>query len=297
MMNRELQQTKGLKFIVSMCKYRANVVVCALVLSFLAMVGCGADTTRASATPLATTTPPATTINITQGDQFAPFILQVTPGTTVTWNNLDFFPHTMHSTPQQSIFLNPALLNLTVASRGTTTFTFIKPGLYDYYDTKAATWSVQDLRVQADAGVPSYPEAMEGVVWVNGPIPGLPKTALNSVPNNHDDFVTDFLAVQPGGTVQWHNYDTDDHFIAPMTGWNGNINPDPAFQLATIHGSDAQPPDGASVTLTFTIPGLYYYYCTAHADVDSTWHRAMADTIASEYPIPMEGFVLVAPSS
>jgi len=60
-----------------------------------------------------------------------------------------------------------------------------------------------------------------------------------------------------------------------------------------IKGTEAAPPTGATIAIPFTTPGLYYYYCSAHADVNVTWHRAQAHKDASEAPIPMEGFVLV----
>jgi hypothetical protein len=48
--------------------------------------------------------------------------------------------------------------------------------------------------------------------------------------------------------------------------------------------------------MVFSDPGLYYYYCSAHASINARWHRAVANTDASEFPIPMEGFILVVPT-
>jgi hypothetical protein len=50
---------------------------------------------------------------------------------------------------------------------------------------------------------------------------------------------------------------------------------------------------GAFVTILFDIPGLYYYYCRNHAEVDPVDHRVTARAMSSEFPVPMEGFVLV----
>lgn len=52
-------------------------------------------------------------------------------------------------------------------------------------------------------------------------------------------------------------------------------------------------PGGETITIIFSKPGLYYYYCANHALVNKDWHRVQAFKQASEYPIPMEGFILV----
>jgi plastocyanin len=46
----------------------------------------------------------------------------------------------------------------------------------------------------------------------------------NVIPNGKDDFTSDFLAIQQGGTVSWHNADTDAHFVSAVPGWSGLIN-------------------------------------------------------------------------
>lgn len=276
---------------------RIPAVMGAAIIAALLFVGCGLTDASNISEPVAPTTVIPNTVTITQGEQFSPYILEVSPGTTVTWHNNDLLPHTMQTSPLTSAFLNPVPLSLQAAAQGATTFTFTQPGLYDYFDPHFATWNTKDQRVQAASQFPSYPEAMEGVIWVKGAVAGLPKQATDSIPNLKDDFVKEFMAVQTGGAVTWHNYDTDKHYVTPVTGWQGDINPDPSFQLHTINGTTAQPPTGGTITVTFTKPGLYYYYCSAHADVDSIWNRAKAHDNASEYPIPMEGFVLVAPSS
>jgi plastocyanin len=92
--------------------------------------------------------------------------------------------------------------------------------------------------------------------------------------------------------VKWHTSDTDKHFVALVYGWSAPINPadiDP-YQ---VKGTKDTPPSGETTAITFHAPGLYYYYCSAHADVNLTWHRAQAHEDASEFPIPMVGFFLV----
>ena len=124
------------------------------------------------------------------------------------------------------------------------------------------------------------------------PIRGLPSIATNLIPNGKDDFTTDLLAITVEGTVSWHNGVTDRHYIDAVYGWSRSINP-VDIGPNQVKGTDDAPPNGGTIAIHFTMPGLYYYYCSAHADVNLQWHRAAAHTDASEAPIPMEGFVLV----
>ena len=74
-------------------------------------------------------------------------------------------------------------------------FTFTKPGLYDYFDNTKAKWVDADQRVKANTGVPNFPLAMEGTIWVQGHLSGLPSSANNVIPNGKDEFTTDFIAI------------------------------------------------------------------------------------------------------
>jgi plastocyanin len=225
-------------------------------------------------------------------DVFDPFILPVQPGVTITFYNADTIAHIMKTTPEQSSYLNRTAFDLTVAPGKSVTLSLTQPGLYHYYDTSVATWSTSYQRVAPDKGVPRYPMDMEGVIWVQGSIAGLPDTALNSVVHLRDWVANNFVAVRTGGTVTWHNYDTDAHFFQTVLGWDAPINPT-EVGISKLLGSDGAPPDGESKSITFTQPGLYYYFCFTHALVDPVLLRVYARSYASEYPIPMEGFVLV----
>lgn len=255
------------------------------------MVSCGGATSSGSKS--IHTSPRVASVTIPQGQEvFSPFILTVQPNTIVTWQNNDSIPHTIMTTWDQSNFLNPQAFALNAAASQKVSFTFTKPGLYDYFDNSQAIWDKTDDRVSAKKGVSNYPLAMEGIIWVQGHITGLPSSATNAIPNGKDDFRTDFLAITQGGAVSWHNGDTDKHFIDQVYGWSGSSNP---IDLGNnpIEGTDGAPPHGGTITLHFNMPGLYYYYCAAHADVNLQWHRVAAHKDASEAPIPMEGFVLV----
>jgi len=132
---------------------------------------------------------------------------------------------------------------------------------------------------------------MEGIIWVQGQIANLPSTNLNFVLKGHDDFAYEFLAVTRDGAVTWHNLDTDAHFVGEVAGWASPVNP-ADIGLYRLSGTDSVG-GGESTTILFHAPGLYYYYCRNHDDVDPVDHRVIALAMASEFPIPMEGFVLV----
>ena len=262
-----------------------------VVLGSLLLVSCGSATSSGSATIHAA--PPVASVTIPRGQEvFSPFILTVQANTMVTWQNNDTVAHTLMTTWDQSTFLNPQAFALHAEAGQNVSFTFTRPGLYDYFDNSQAIWNKTDDRVAAEKGRPNFPLSMEGIVWVQGHISGLPSSATNSIPNGKDVFTMDFLAITVGGTVSWQNRDTDMHYIDSVYGWSKPINP-VDIGPNQVKGTDDAPPKGGSITIHFTIPGLYYYYCSAHADVNLQWHRPAARKDASEAPIPMEGFVLV----
>jgi plastocyanin len=266
-------------------------ILCSIALvGVVLLAGCGRLTHQA--THQAT----SASVAIPQGqDMFTPFIQVTRPNVPVTWRNDDGMAHVIKTTPSTSAFLNPDPFAFTVPAHGSATLTFSQPGMYDYYDSTKASWDGDDNRVAADEGVPNFPMAMEGVIWVQGSIKGLSTSASNVIPAGKDDFASDFLAIPVGGSVSWQNSDTDKHTVTQVVGWSGSINP-ATLTVNVINGTTDAPPSGETKTATFTTPGLYYYYCAAHATVQTKWHRASAMKDASEAPIPMEGFVLVVPA-
>jgi plastocyanin len=238
----------------------------------------------------------ANTVTIPHGeDIFDPFILPVQPSVTMTWHNADTVAHTMVTTPEQNAFLNPQTFSLNVAPGQDATLTLTKPGVYYYYDQNEGSWSASYQRVMPNKGLPKYPIAMEGIIWVQGSIPNLPASVQNSVVHLRDEIATFVVAVRTGGTVSWQNHDTDPHYFMTVLGWDAPINP-VEVGLDNLLGEDAMPPDGQTKSITFTKPGLYYYFCFTHATVDPVLLRVYARPMASEYPIAMEGFVLVTNS-
>jgi plastocyanin len=276
--------------------FRLSYKLATMGLGMMLLIACGSPSSGGTSTSNSAPTPHTALVAIPSGQElFAPFILVVQPGTQVTWQNNDSTDHAIASTPDRNAFLNPQIFSLVAASGQNVSLTFTKPGIYDYFDKTQATWDATDQRVQANKDEPNFPLAMEGIIWVQGPLSSLPSAAANVIPGGKDDFTTDFLAIHRKGTVSWHNSDTDVHFVGQVAGWSAPINP-VAIGNNQLNGTDAAPPHGATKTMTYTTPGLYYYYCSAHADVNMQWHRVQAHPSASEYPIPMEGFLLVVGS-
>jgi plastocyanin len=222
---------------------------------------------------------------------FEPFILPVELGTTVTWQNNDAHAHPFTTTADHNTFLNRQSFSFNVAAGKSVRFTFTRPGLYHYFETRLDSWNSAFSRVVAGAKKVNYPLAMDGIIWVQGPIANLPSTTLNYVLKGHDDFAYEFLAVRRDGVVTWHNLDADAHFVGPVSGWPYPLNP-ADFGSYRLSGTDAMP-GGEFTSVLFHTPGLYYYYCRNHDQVDAVDNRVYPLAVASDFPIPMEGFVLV----
>jgi plastocyanin len=260
--------------------------------SILSTASCiSSSPTRESRTPTAKTTLQASVTIPRAQDLFEPFILAIAPHTLVTWQNNDTITHRFTTTPDHKTFLNPQSFSLTLVAGKSIQFTFTQPGLYHYYDTAAATWNTTFSRVAATKGTPHFPLAMDAVIWVRGPISGLPSTAINHIPEGHDEFASEFIAISSPGAASWHNFDEDPHFFGIVPNWPAPINPVDVGLYRMAGTQDV--PGGQTVTILFNMPGLYYYYCRNHDVIDVTTNRARPLTKASEYPLPMEGFVLV----
>lgn len=265
-------------------------LVLGLVLGNTILANRNNNSTNASAP--ASKPPSVATVTIPQGqDMFDPFILPVQLNTTVIWQNNDLVSHTIMTAPDQTPFLNIQAFSLNAGADQSVKFKFTKPGLYHYYDDTMAAWDTATSRVKANKGVPNYPLAMDGVIWVQGFIGDLPSGATNRIPAGHDDFATEFVAITDIGTISFHNFDEDPHFVTLVPGLPAPINP-VSIGINRIGGTQDFP-GGENITLIFSKPGLYYYYCANHSLVNKDWHRAQAFKLASEFPVPMEGFILV----
>jgi len=275
--------------------YPSNLLAIFVLGSILSTASCtSSSSTREGGTPTTKTTLRGSVTIPRAQDLFEPFILAIGPHTLVTWRNDDTITHRFTTTPDHKTFLNPQSFSFTIAAGKSIQFTFTQPGLYHYYDTVAATWNTDFSRVAARKGTPRFPLAMDAVIWVQGPVSGLPTATINHIPVSHDEFTSEFIAISSPGAASWHNFDEDPHFFGIVPNWPAPINPVDVGLYRMAGTQDV--PGGQTVTILFNTPGLYYYYCRNHDSIDVTTKRALPLTKASDYPLPMEGFVLVVGS-
>lgn len=103
------------------------------------------------------------------------------------------------------------------------------------------------------------------------------------IPNN-DMFAPYIAQLNAGDTVTWVNEDTILHTVLTSPTAQGDaVNP---IQFQFVLGP------GKSASITLHQPGLYYYYCDAHASLPTSG-AAVAHTGMRPYPIPMDGFLYV----
>jgi plastocyanin len=268
-------------------------VVGTMVVILLGTASCGppAPPSRGSG-PLAAPVHSITVTMLPAQDLFTPFILVIQPHTTVTWDNQDTTAHRIVTTPDHQSFLNPQSFSLQAPAGSHAMFTFSQPGVYHYYEPVLDNWNTHFSRVAAKKDKASPLLAMDGVIWVQGALKTLPLATLNQIPVAHDQFALEFIAIRAPGTISWHNFDEDPHFVGLAPHWSAPINPEDIGIYRMAGTVDV--PGGQTVTVSFNTPGLYYYYCRNHDRIDGTTHRAEALMKATEYPLPMEGFVLVA---
>ena len=206
-------------------------------------------------------------------DRFVPFAQTVNVGDTVSWQNKDGDLHTVVTVPGNA----PEALNLTVKPAATATFTFTKPGLYWYYCNLHATWDAGSNQVKAMSTVDDPSQPMEGTILVLGAGSAAAPAQVVTPGDAFSPFVT---TVTAGSTVTWKNTDADIHTV---TSAPGNA---PAPIALTLK-------PGASGSMTFTTPGLYWYYCNLHATWDAETAQVSANATSDEPSEPMMGVVAV----
>ena len=210
-----------------------------------------------------------TTVTI-PGDSYLPAALMIEVGQTVTWVNKDSDPHVTASAlgaPEEFI--------LPTASGKSSSFKFTKPGLYPYYCVDHATYNAKLRRAVARKEADAFPIAMEGLVVVKGP--GFTGAPSVTVAISGGAYAPDIVVVQAGGQVTWTNGDTDAHAVV----FNGVFVP--KVDLAA----------GKSQSVTFANRGIYFFYDERYATYDSKLGLTAAKKGAPNFPIAMQGYVVV----
>ena len=237
-------------------------------------------------TPTPTVTAPASyTINVPRTDIFAPYILVMNAGDSVTWLNGDTIPHTVVTTPTaDGGVVNPTQFEFIVQPGKQENLTLRSPGLYYYYCGLHASLNAQG-RAAAYPTMRPYPVAMDGFIYVHGPgLSGVSSATVNMT--SSDTFTPWITVVNRGAAVTWQN----------QTAQTMRVRSVPSYGLVDPVPMDFTVAPSASTTLHLTRPGVYDYYASGPAELEPQWLRPVATKGAAGYPVPMEGVVVVLDS-
>lgn len=82
-----------------------------------------------------------------------------------------------------------------------------------------------------------------------------------------DRFTPFSMTIRPGESVEWENDDTDDHTVVSDDAFNtaGNQGVD-----QVLPGTDSNGGQPGTLTLRFTHPGTFVFYCRFHAHLDES---------------------------
>jgi plastocyanin len=218
---------------------------------------------------------------IPETDLFAPYILVINAGDSVTWMNDDTVLHTVVTAPRAAGgTIDPDPFQLVLQPGQQSSMTLRSPGVYYYLCDAHAALTAQG-RAAAMPSVRPYPLPMDGFIYVRGPsLSGLPTATITlSADNQFNPWIT---VVNLGATVTWTNRSGQAQDVASIPGY-GAVNP----VAITFHVAA-----GATTSFRFTTPGIYDYYATGPAQLDPLWRRARARSGVSGYPVPMEGIIV-----
>ena len=133
--------------------------------------------------------------------------------------------------------------------------------------------------------------AMTATIWASSGNGQHGNTKVVTVPQE-DRFTPFALTIHPGDSVKWVNNDSDDHTVVS----------DDAFNTAGNQGTNRLLEAGKSVTLRFTHPGMFVYYCRFHAHLDE-FNQPVApgpeggiQDVNGNFGTPMSGVITVLPS-
>lgn len=239
----------------------------------LASCGGGANATNPTAN---TSYPASASVTIPKADRFEPFLLEIAKGGTVTFTNQDSDAHTVVSMPT-----DPVDFKLLVMSGKSVTQTFTQPGIYGYYCDAHSDYDPATGLIKAKKGADAYPISMYGIILVAGDTLPMFSDQAKVVMPSADRFDPLAIAVRKGTQVKWTNLDTDAHTVL--------ADPTDAVQFKFVA------PAKGTVSYTFDKPGIFPFYCDAHATWNADLKRVQARPGSSEYPAAMEGVIFVLP--
>ena len=98
--------------------------------------------------------------------------------------------------------------------------------------------------------------AATATLWASG---GHDRRTRQVTVPTEDRFTPYAITIHAGDSVKWVNTDSDAHTV---------VSDDP-FNTAGHQGANQLLPSGKSVTLRFTHPGTFVYYCRFHAHLDA----------------------------
>ncbi len=252
-------------------------------LSALALLGAGAvliascgGSSGSTSGGTAAVLPSTASITIPKADRFEPFLVEIAAGGTVTFTNQDADAHTVVSMPT-----DPVDFKLLVTSGKSVKQTFNQPGIYGYYCDAHSDYDRTTGLIKAKKGADAYPISMYGIILVAGDSLPLFAGKAKIVMPSADRFDPLAIAVKQGTQVTWTNLDADAHTVL--------TDPGESLQFKFV-----VPGDGHA-SFTFDRPGIYPYYCDAHATWSAEIKRVQARPGSSEFPAAMEGVVFVLP--
>jgi len=218
--------------------------------------------------------PSTASVTIPKADRFEPFLLEIAAGGTVTFTNQDADAHTVVSMPT-----DPVDFKLLVPSGKSVKLTFSQPGIYGYYCDAHSSYDRTTGLIKANKCADAYPISMYGVILVAGDNLPLSAGKAKIVMPDADRFQPLVTAVKQGTVVTWTNLDSDAHTVLTDPGVGRQ------FKFVV--------PANGNASYTFDKPGIYPYYCDAHATWNSEIKRVQARPGSSEFPAAMEGVVFV----
>ena len=185
-------------------------------------------------------------VSIDVGDRiYRPASVTVSPGTTITWRNIDDRPHTV--TDRAGSF-DSGIFD----TGGTYTRTFDTPGTFQYFCTLHPDMVGTVSVTGSDGGAPPPPAPAPPPTTPPPPPP--PPSTPGSVSIFDNGYTPASITVTEGSTVTWTNTGA-----APHTATDRSGRFDSGFLM-----------NGEAFSQTFSTAGTYEYFCTIHPEMVAT---------------------------